>query len=38
MEGDWNDRGYCRKKTILVKWAQEDVDTSYSLLNKNNNI
>jgi len=22
---------------IIVKWAQEDVETSYSLLNNNNN-
>ena len=23
---------------IIVKWAQEDVETSYSLLNKNKNV
>ena len=35
MEEDWNDRGNWRKKIILiVKWAQEDVETLYSLLNK----
>jgi len=34
MEEDWNDRGNCRKK-IIVKWAQEDVETVYNLLNNN---
>ena len=36
MEEEWNDRGNWRKK-IIVKWAQEDVKTLYSLLNNNNN-
>ena len=36
MEEEWNDRGNWRKK-IIVKWAQEDVETLYSLLNNNNN-
>ena len=31
MQQDWNDRGNLRKK-IIVKWAQEDVETSYNLL------
>ena len=31
MEEDWNDRGNWRKK-IIVKWAQEEVETSYNLL------
>ena len=30
---DWNDRDKWRKK-IIVKWAQEDVETSNNLLNK----
>ena len=25
------------KDNIIVKWAQEDVETSYKLLNNNNN-
>ena len=33
MEEDWNDRDNWRKN-IIVKWAQEDVETSYNLLNK----
>ena len=33
MEEDWNDRDTWRKN-IIVKWAQEDVETSYNLLNK----
>ena len=32
MEEHWNDRD--KWKNIIVKWAQEDVETSYSLLNK----
>ena len=36
MEEDWNDRRNWRKE-IIVKWAQEDVETLYSLLNNNNN-
>jgi hypothetical protein len=31
MEEDWNDRSNWRKK-IIVKRAQEDVETSHSLL------
>ena len=27
-----------KEDTISVQWAQEDVETSYSLLNNNNNI
>jgi hypothetical protein len=34
MEEDWNDRNNWRKKIIIVKWAQENVETLYSLLNK----
>ena len=34
MEEDWNDRDNWRKN-IIVKWAQEDVETSYNLLNNN---
>ena len=34
MEEDWNDRDNWRKN-IFVKWAQEDVETSYNLLNNN---
>jgi len=30
MEEDWNDR----EDKIIVKWAQEDVETLYSVLNK----
>jgi hypothetical protein len=33
MEEDWNDRSNWRKK-IIVKWALEDVETLYNLLNK----
>ena len=33
MEEDWNDRNNWRKNKS-VKWAQEDVETSYNLLNK----
>jgi len=32
MEEDWNDRR--RRNKIIVKWAQEDVETLYNLLNK----
>ena len=32
MEEDWNERGNWRK--LIVKWAQEDVETLYSMLNK----
>ena len=35
MEEDWNDRG--EEDTIIVKWAQGDVETLYNLLNNNNN-
>ena len=35
MEEDWNDRGNWEEEdTIIVKWAQEDVETLYSLINK----
>ena len=39
MEEDWNGRGNWRKKIlrIIVKWAQEDVEALYNLLNNNNN-
>jgi len=37
MEGDWNDSGNWRKINVIVKWAQEDVETLYDLLNNNNN-
>jgi len=33
MEGDWNDRDRWKKK-IIVKWAQEGVETLNNLLNK----
>jgi len=36
IEEDWKDRDK-RKKKIIVKWAQEDVETSNNLLNNNNN-
>jgi len=36
MEGDWNDRDRWKKK-IIVKWAQEGVETLNDLLNNNNN-
>jgi len=36
IEEDWNDRDNWKKK-IIVKWAQEDVETSNNLLNNNNN-
>ena len=26
------------EENIIVKWAQEDVETSYNLLNNNNNM
>ena len=36
VEEDWNDRDEWRKKILLsVQWAQEDVETSYNLLNNN---
>jgi hypothetical protein len=35
MEEEWNDISNWRKK-IIVKCAQEDVKTVYSLLNNNN--
>jgi hypothetical protein len=39
MDEDWNDRGNWREEdNIIVKWAQGDVETSYSLPNNNNNI
>ena len=33
IEEDWKDRDKW-KKNIIVKWAQEDVETSNNLLNK----
>jgi len=33
IEEDWKDRDKWKKK-IIVKWAQEDVETSNNLLNK----
>ena len=36
MEENWKDRSNWRKK-IIVKWAEEDVETLYKLLNKINN-
>jgi hypothetical protein len=33
-EEDWTDRSNWRKKEGNAKWAQEDVETLYSLLNK----
>jgi len=35
MEEDWNDKGNWRKN-VIVKWAQEDVETLYNLLIINN--
>jgi len=32
IEKDWNERHKWKKK-IIVKWAQEDVETSKNLLN-----
>ena len=37
MEEDWNDRQLEEEDYIIVKWAQEDVETMHSLLNNNNN-
>ena len=38
-EEDWNDIGQMEEEdNIIVKWAQEDVETLYTLLNNNNNI
>jgi len=34
IEEDWNDRQMEEKDKIIVKWAQEDVETSNNLLNK----
>ena len=35
MEEDWNDRDNWKKEdSIIVKWAQEVVETSKNLLNK----
>ena len=35
MEEDWNDRSKLEEEDyIIVKWAQEDVETLYSLINK----
>jgi hypothetical protein len=35
MEEDWNDKRQMEEEdNINVKWAQEDVETSYNLLNK----
>jgi len=37
MEEDWNDKRQLEEEdTIIVKWAQEDVETLYNLLNNNN--
>jgi len=36
-EEDWKDRDKWKKK-IIVKWAQEDVETSNNLLNNNNTL
>jgi hypothetical protein len=35
MEEDWNDRQLEEEYNTIVKWAQEDVETSYNLLNNN---
>ena len=35
MEEDWNDRQLEEECNIIVKWAQEDVETSYKLINNN---
>jgi hypothetical protein len=35
VEEDWNDRRMEKEDTLSVHWAQEDVETSYSLLNNN---
>jgi len=35
MEEYWSDRGQVEEEdNIIVKWAQEDVETLYNLLNK----
>jgi hypothetical protein len=35
MEEDWNDKRQLEEEDIIiVKWAQEDVETLYNLLNK----
>jgi len=35
IEEDWKDRDKWKKKDkVIVKWAQEDVETSNNLLNK----
>ena len=34
MEEEWNDRKLEEEDNIIVKWAQEDVEISYNLLNK----
>jgi hypothetical protein len=36
MEEDWNERQLEEEDNIMVKRAQEDVETLYSLLNNNN--
>jgi hypothetical protein len=36
VEEDWNDKRVEKEDTISVQWAQEDVETSYNLLNNNN--
>ena len=33
MQEDWNDRQHKEEYNIIVKWAQENVETSYNLLN-----
>jgi len=38
MEEDWNDKRQLEEEdNIIVKWAQEDVETLQNLLNNNNN-
>jgi hypothetical protein len=34
MEEVWNERQMEEEDNIIVEWAQEDVETSYNLLNK----
>jgi hypothetical protein len=35
VEEDWNDRRLEKEDIIIVQWEQEDVETSYNLLNNN---
>jgi hypothetical protein len=37
VEEDWNDRQVKKEDNIINKWAQEDVNRLYSLLNNNKN-